>query len=58
MEIVRVTKGKTTRQLPSRGALNDIVKSDRSISDYSKVTPIRPNEPTPTVIQNLQKKRS
>lgn len=54
---MRITKGKQTRQLPTRGALNDVVKSDRSIADYAKVTPITPNEPTPTVIQNLQKKR-
>jgi hypothetical protein len=54
---MRKTKGKTTRQLPTRGALNDVTKSPKSLGDYAKASPITPNEPTATVIQNLSKKR-
>jgi len=48
-------KGKQTRQLPSRGGLNDLGKSGRTIVDYAKATPSNPDEPTPTVMQNLAK---
>lgn len=51
---MRKTIGKKTRQLPTRGGLNDLDKSKRTIMDYSKA--IRATEPTATVIQNLQKK--
>jgi hypothetical protein len=54
---MRKTKGKLTRQLPTRGALNDLGKSQKTIADYAKISPITPSEPTPTVIQNLSKKR-
>lgn len=54
---MRKTVGKKTRQLPSRGGLNDLDKSKRTIADYAKATPINPLEPTATVMQNLQKKQ-
>ena len=50
-------KGKQASQLPSRGGLNDLGKSGRTIVDYSKASPITPKEPTPNVIQNLRKKK-
>lgn len=49
-------KGKKTRQLPTRGGLNDLGKSKRTLTDYSKASPISPAEATPNVIQNLRKK--
>ena len=50
-------KGKKTRQLPTRGGLNDLSKSEKTITDYSKASPINPSEPTPGVMQNLAKKK-
>ena len=50
-------KGKKTRQLPTRGGLNDLDKSKRTIADYSKASPLKSDEPTPNVIQNLRKKK-
>ena len=50
-------RGKKTRQLPSRGGLNDLGKSKRTVSDYSKASPITPDEPTPNIVQNLRKKK-
>ena len=44
---------KKTRQLPTRGGLNDLAKSEHTISDYSKASPISPSEKTPTVMQAL-----
>jgi hypothetical protein len=49
-------KGKKTRQLPTRGGLNDLDKSQRTIVDYSKASPLKPDEASPNVIQNLRKK--
>jgi hypothetical protein len=49
-------QGKKTRQLPNRGGLKDLDKSQRTIGDYSKASPLTPSEPTPNVIQNLRKK--
>lgn len=44
---------KEARQLPGRGALNDLGATQRTINDYSKATPIVPLRPTPNFIQNL-----
>ena len=44
--------GKQTRQLPTRGGLNDLGKSGRTIMDYGKA--ITPTEKTPTVMQALE----
>lgn len=49
--------GKKSRLLPTRGGLNDIAKSDRSITDYSKASPTGPTEKTPTVMQALPNMR-
>jgi hypothetical protein len=51
-------RGKKTRQLPSRGGLNDLDKSKRTVADYSKASPITPSEPTPNIVQNLRKKKA
>jgi len=48
------TGPKKARQLPQRGALNDLANSDRSLADYAKVSPIQPDEPDTNIIQNLQ----
>ena len=50
-------RGKKTRQLPTRGGLNDLTKSHHTVADYSKASPITPNEPTPNIVQNLRKKK-
>ena len=36
--------GKKTRQLPARGGLNDLQRSGRTIVDYAKATPIKPDK--------------
>jgi len=46
--------GKKTRQLPSRGGLKDLEKSGRTIADYAKASPLKPDEASPNVIQNLR----
>jgi len=51
--VEKVKPGKQTRQLPTRGGLNDLGKSGRTIIDYGKATPITPAEKTPTVMQAL-----
>ena len=51
-------KSKKSRQLPNRGGLNDLDKSERTITDYAKASPIKPDEPTPSVMQNLAKPRT
>lgn len=50
-------KSKQARQLPNRGALNDLAKTGRTIVDYSKASPIKPDTVQPSVIQNLRKPR-
>ena len=46
-------QGKKTRQLPTRGGLNDLGKSKRTITDYAKATP--GTEASPSIVQNLRK---
>lgn len=47
--------GKKSRQLPSRSGLNQLDKTDRTINDYSKATPLNPTEVgTSTSILNLR----
>jgi hypothetical protein len=48
-------KFKQARQLPSRTGLQSLDKSQRSILDYAKATPIRPLEPSPNILQSLRK---
>ena len=50
-------KSKQTRQFPSRGALLDLDKTQRTIADYGKLTPIKPMTVQPNVIENLRKSR-
>jgi hypothetical protein len=49
-------RAKKTRQLPTRGALNDLGRSRRTILGYSKATPIVPLTPVSS-IQNLRNPR-
>jgi len=46
--------GKKTRSLPTRGGLNDLAKTQHTISDYSKASPMGSTEKTPTVMQALR----
>lgn len=50
---MRPQKGKQSRLLPGRGGLNDLGKSQRTINDYSKATPITVT-PNPAEIRALQ----
>ena len=45
--------GKKTRQLPTRGGLNDLGKTHRTIADYVKVAPSA--EASPSIVNNLRK---
>jgi hypothetical protein len=45
--------GKQTRLLPGRGGLNDLAKTDMSLLDYSKASPLDAPEPNPATILNL-----
>jgi hypothetical protein len=47
--------GKKAKQLPLRGALTDLDKSQRTINDYGKLSPIKPMQPTPSILQGLIK---
>lgn len=42
-------------QLPNRNAMNNLAKSNRSILDYSKASPITP-APAANLMQNLRPK--
>jgi hypothetical protein len=50
-------KGKQTRQLPTRGGLNDLDRSGRTIVDYAKATPVKPDRPAGNILQNLRNPR-
>ena len=41
---------KLTRQLPARGGLNDLDRSQRTIIDYAKASPIKPDKKTATIL--------
>lgn len=45
--------GKKSRLLPSRGGLNDLGKTKRTIADYAKAVPGA--EASPSIVQNLAK---
>jgi hypothetical protein len=47
--------GKKAKQLPMRGALKDLDKSQRTINDYSKLSPIKPMAASPSILQGLIK---
>ena len=47
-------QSKPTQQLPARQAMDQLAKSQRSIIDYSKLTPMNPAQPTPNILQNLR----
>ena len=47
--------GKKAKQLPFRGALKDLDKSQRTINDYGKLSPLKPMEPSPSILQGLTK---
>jgi hypothetical protein len=42
-------------QLPSRTAVNQLVKGNKSILDYSKASPLTPTAAQPNLITNLAK---
>jgi hypothetical protein len=48
-------KTTTLQQLPDRNALKSLDKTQRTIADYAKLTPIRSLAPNPLVMQNLRK---
>lgn len=48
-----VKKSIPFRMLPSRGGLNDLGKSQRTIVDYAKATPLTPVQPNPAEIRVL-----
>lgn len=48
---------KQSRPLPTRGGLNDLGKSGRTIIDYSKTVPTLPAEAMPAAIQGLPNPR-
>lgn len=45
---------KTAKLLPTRSGLNALVKTDRTINDYAKASPVQPDKAEPSVIQNLR----
>ena len=53
---MRITKGKQARQLPNRGGLNDLAKTQRKITDYGKATPLEIGDNTPTALQVAMRK--
>ena len=55
MKPINVTK--KGKLLPSRSALTSLDQGQRTINDYSKLSPIKPatDEPIATVMQNLRK---
>lgn len=49
---------KLGRALPTRGGLNDLARTGRSINDYAKASPMsNPAVPSTTLIQNLRNPR-
>jgi hypothetical protein len=41
-------------KLPSRSALNKLGKSERTISDYAKATPIKATDTTSPIVQMMR----
>jgi hypothetical protein len=54
---MRVLAGKKSKQLPSRTGLKQLGQTQRTLTDYSKASPLTPTEPTANIMQNLQKVR-
>jgi hypothetical protein len=48
---------KKSRPLPTRGGLNDLGKTGRTIGDYAKAVPTLPGEIEPAAIVNLANPR-
>lgn len=49
---------KKGRILPTRGGLNDLARTGRTINDYAKASPLNnPAVPPSTLIQNLRNPR-
>ena len=46
-------KSKQTTQLPDRSALRELAKTERTLLDYGKLSPITPREPKSNTILNL-----
>ena len=44
---------KTSKMLPNRAAMNQLGKSNKSILDYAKATPLAPQQAGPNMIANL-----
>lgn len=50
---------KKGRPLPTRGGLNDLAKTQRSINDYAKASPVNNSSvPSTTLVQNLRNPRA
>jgi hypothetical protein len=49
-------KGKQSRLLPTRGGLNDLGTTKRTIVDYAKASPTSNVQPNPAEIRVLQQK--
>jgi hypothetical protein len=47
---------KKAKKLPSRSGLNSLDRTQRTINDYSKLSPIKDEEPVPLVTQFMRKK--
>jgi hypothetical protein len=47
-------QGKQTRLLPTRGGLNDIAQTKRTIIDYAKASPTSNVQPNPAEVRVLQ----
>lgn len=50
-------KGKQSRLLPTRGGLNDLAQTKRTIADYAKASPVSNVTPNPAEIRVLQLKK-
>lgn len=49
-------KGKGSKILPSRAALTELGRGQRTIQDYSKAVETQSHDPVPLVMQNLRGK--
>lgn len=54
---MKIKSAKPTRLLPTRGGLNDLGKSQRTIADYAKMVPSLPQSGEPAAIINLANPR-
>ena len=48
---------KQAKKLPSRSALNSLDRTQRTVNDYAKLSPIKDEEPTPLVTQFIRTRK-